>query len=134
MKSPRVNPIRKRKVKFLLKQGIDAKNAMIEAGYAERTAHNATSKRVVKDCQMEIAEEFSKSEWTIDRMLTEVIELGRRAEGDKSYGTAMQGLTLASKLLGLLKDNELQIGIQLNVSDLYRQVITNEDTEAFEGE
>ena len=55
-----INPIRKLRVKKDLLKGIDAKHAMINAGYSPNTAHKSTSNAVVKVCQAEIEQDIKK--------------------------------------------------------------------------
>ena len=81
-----INPIRKEKVKQDLMNGIDAKTAMFRAGHAPNTAHNATSKGVVKDCQSEILHELKAKDVTVDMVISRLNEDRElaRANGDVS--------------------------------------------------
>src|SRR3990172_6731459 len=55
-----INPIKKIRVKNRLLNGENAKQALLNEGYAPSTAHNATKKKVVRDCKDEIIEELNK--------------------------------------------------------------------------
>ena len=53
-----INPIRKAGIKQALLEKKTAKQAVLENGYSEASAHNATKLGVVKRCQEEIKEEL----------------------------------------------------------------------------
>ena len=90
----KINPIRKSKVKSKLKSGMNAKQAMIEAGYSVNTAIKSTANKVVKVSQAEIAAELKASDVTVEFVLKRLNEDRELAleKGDLSTATRVDEL------------------------------------------
>ena len=120
----KINPIRKRKVKTNLLKGKSARKSMIEAGYAESTAKNATDKKVVKVCLKEILKEYDTKDITIDnvlKMLLDIIDLAKSKGDIANYNRAVETI---SRHLGMLKP-DTNTEININTSDLFSNILAH---------
>jgi hypothetical protein len=71
LEKPRINPVRKARVKSNLLKGKDAKNSLLAAGYKDSYANHSTSTACVKVCQEEILNDI-KEKITVDYVLAEL--------------------------------------------------------------
>lgn len=110
-----INPIRKARLKKeLLKNNGDAKNAMLKAGFAPATAHNATSKKIVQACQLEITKELTKK-IDVDYVLNELERIKKLAEENKDFSTAARNVELLGKYLAMFTDKQ-QVKSDINIT------------------
>ena len=98
-----INPIRKALVKKSLLEGVDAKNAQLQAGYSKSYAHNSTNNICVKICQEEILRDIKK-QITVEYILSELNRIAKLAEDDKDYSAVIRAKELLGRWLAMFTD------------------------------
>lgn len=112
-----VNPIKKHKVKEALKAGIDAKNAMIKAGYSPNTAKHACVEKVVRDSQAEIIEEMRAKDITCDYLIKKTEAIITKADKKGDITNQHRGIENIARFVGIDKPQSNITNIW-NISDL----------------
>jgi len=100
----KINQIRKAKVKQALLNGVDAKNAVLQNGYAMATAHNATQLAVVKQCKEEILRELRASDITPEFVIKRLNQDRDLAIEKQDYATATKVDELLGKYIALFTE------------------------------
>jgi len=104
---PKINKVRKAKVKSALKQGKSARQALREAGYSEAAVSHSTHNSVVKHSTAEIIEELRASEVTADLVIMRVNQARDLALAKGDITSVLRADELLGKYIALWTDKKV---------------------------
>jgi len=107
----RIDKLKKIKVKKSLKEGRTAKDAMLDANYAPATAHNATQKRVVQECQNEIAKELKAQDYTAEVLIAKTESIIKNAQDKGDITNQHRGVENIARFVGIDKPSTQNINV-----------------------
>tara|TARA_R110000868_G_scaffold112527_4_gene303022 strand:+ start:470 stop:880 length:411 start_codon:yes stop_codon:yes gene_type:complete len=117
----KLTPKQAKFVECYLANGMNGRQACIDAGYSEKTAHTQANENLTKPyIQEAISEAQSKDSEklniTRESLLKDIQGIMEDATKDSQHSVSMKGIELMAKMLGLNEPDKIDIQGQLRVT------------------